>query len=61
MDPEDPLPFTGSGQLLDVLPPAAIDRIVEVVGPGSGSPLLSFEVRLLGGALRAKLRRMRAR
>ena len=39
------------GQLLDELPPAAIDALVEAVGPGSGSPLLSLELRLLGGAL----------
>jgi FAD/FMN-containing dehydrogenase len=51
MDPEDPVPFDMSGQLLDALPAAAIDRIVEVAGPGSGSPLLSLELRLLGGAL----------
>jgi hypothetical protein len=37
--------------LLDELPPAAIDAIVEAVGPDSGSPLLSLELRLLGGAL----------
>jgi hypothetical protein len=52
MDPEDPVPFTGSSQLLDELPPAAIDAIVEAAGPGSGSPLLSLELRQLGGALR---------
>ncbi len=51
MDPEDPVPFATSGQLLDELPPAAIDTIVEVVGPDSGSSLLSLELRLLGGAL----------
>jgi FAD/FMN-containing dehydrogenase len=51
MDPEDPVPFDMSGQMLDALPAEAIDRIVEVVGPDSGSPLLSFELRLLGGAL----------
>lgn len=51
MDPEDPVPFAGSGQMLDELPSAAIDAIVEAAGPGSGSPLLSFELRLLGGAL----------
>ena len=33
MDPEDPVPFAGACQLLDELPPAAIDRIVEVAGP----------------------------
>ena len=51
MDPEDPVPFARSGQLLDELPAAAIDAIVEAAGPGSGSPLLSLELRLLGGAL----------
>ena len=51
MDPEDPVPFSGSGQLLDELPAAAVDAVVEAAGPGSGSPLLSLELRLLGGAL----------
>jgi FAD/FMN-containing dehydrogenase len=51
MDPESPVPFAMDGQLLDELPPAAIDTIVEAVGPRSGSPLLSFELRALGGAL----------
>jgi hypothetical protein len=51
MDPEDPVPFAQSGQLLDKLPAEAIDSIVEAAGPGSASPLLSFELRLLGGAL----------
>src|SRR5262249_35261635 len=48
---EDPVPFAMNGQLLDELPAAAIDTIVEAVGPDSGSPLLSLELRLLGGAL----------
>ena len=51
MDPEDPVPFAMNGQLLDELPAAAIDTIVEAVGPDSGSPLLSLELRLLGGSL----------
>jgi hypothetical protein len=51
MDPEDPVPFAIGGLLLHELPAAAIDKIVEVAGPGSGSPLLSFELRQLGGAL----------
>jgi hypothetical protein len=51
MDPEDPVPFVMSGALLDELPADAIDKIVETSGPGSGSPLLSLELRLLGGAL----------
>jgi hypothetical protein len=52
MDPEDPVPFAGSSRLLDELPPAAIDAIVQAAGPGSGSPLQSLELRQLGGALR---------
>jgi hypothetical protein len=52
MDPEDPVPFALDGQLLDELPAAAIDTIIELAGPDSGSPVLSFELRLLGGALR---------
>jgi FAD/FMN-containing dehydrogenase len=51
MDPEDPVPFAMEGQLLEALPSAAIDAIVEAAGPDSGSPLLSLELRLLGGAL----------
>ena len=51
MDPEDPVPFAMSGQLLDDLPAAAVDSIVEAAGPDSGTSLLSFEVRLLGGAV----------
>jgi hypothetical protein len=41
---------TGSA-LLGELPPAAIDELLEVAGPGSGSALLSVELRQLGGAL----------
>jgi Berberine and berberine like len=52
MDPEDPVPFAMRGQVLDELPAAAIDAIVDAAGPDSGSPLLSYELRLLGGALR---------
>jgi FAD/FMN-containing dehydrogenase len=51
MDPEQPVPFANGGQLLEALPAAAIDTVVELAGPGSGSPLLSVELRLLGGAL----------
>jgi FAD/FMN-containing dehydrogenase len=51
MDPEDPVPFAMDGQLLDELPAKAIDTIVDAAGPNSGSPLLSLELRHLGGAL----------
>jgi FAD/FMN-containing dehydrogenase len=51
MEPEDPVPYAAGGQMLDELPPAAIDAITDAAGPGSSSPLISFEVRQLGGAL----------
>jgi FAD binding domain-containing protein/berberine-like enzyme len=51
MDPPNPVPYTGAGQMLGPLDSAAIDRFVDAVGPESGSPLLSAELRHLGGAL----------
>jgi hypothetical protein len=51
MDPEGPTPGMGTTRMLRGLPPEAIDSLVDVAGPGSDSPLLSVEVRHLGGAL----------
>jgi len=51
MDPEHPVPSVGDGLLLESLPSEAVDELARVAGPGSGSPLLSVEVRQLGGAL----------
>jgi hypothetical protein len=51
MDPENPVPAIGEGELVRELPDEAIDAWVSVVGPGSGSPLLLSELRHLGGAL----------
>jgi hypothetical protein len=51
MDPHEPVPGLGDGVLVDRLPPDAIDAVVKLAGPGSGSPLLSVELRHLGGAL----------
>ncbi len=51
MDPPDPLPYTGEGHMLHTLPAAAIDAFVAAAGPTSGSPLVSAEIRHLGGAL----------
>ena len=51
MDPEQPVPGLGDGMLLDDLPAAGIDALVAAAGPDSGSPLLSVEVRQLGGAI----------
>ncbi len=51
MDPIDPVPAFVDGYLLADLSPAAIDALVAAAGPGSGSPLLSVEMRHLDGAL----------
>jgi FAD/FMN-containing dehydrogenase len=51
MDPPQPVPFAGDGMLLSELPAEAVDAVVGIAGAGSGSPLLSVEVRHLGGAL----------
>jgi hypothetical protein len=45
------VPGVVHGTLLRELDDAAVDAFVEVAGPGSGSPLLSAELRQLGGAL----------
>jgi FAD/FMN-containing dehydrogenase len=49
MDPPNPVPYTGEGQMLGPLDAAAIDRFVAATGPDSGSPLLSAEIRHIGG------------
>jgi hypothetical protein len=51
MDPPTPVPGAGDGMSLVDVTPEAIDALVELAGAGSGSPLLSVEVRQLGGAL----------
>jgi hypothetical protein len=48
-DPEDPVPGMGDGMLLETLDDWAIEAFLRVTGPGS--PLLSAELRHLGGAL----------
>jgi FAD binding domain/Berberine and berberine like len=50
MDPPEPVPGAGDGMLLGDLPAAAIDALVGTAGPGTDSPLVSMEVRHLGGA-----------
>ncbi len=50
-DPEEPVPALSEHRLLSELPAEAIDALVAVAGPGSGSPLLLAELRHLGGAL----------
>ena len=49
MDPPHAVPGVGDGALLDVMPGEAIDALVAVSGPDT--PLLSVELRHLGGAL----------
>jgi FAD/FMN-containing dehydrogenase len=50
MDPPHPVPGAGDGMTLAGLSREGIDALVEAAGPGSGSPLLSVELRQLGGA-----------
>ncbi len=51
MDPEHPIPGGGDGVMLAALPAEAIDALERVVGPEAQSPLLSVEIRQLGGEL----------
>ena len=51
MDPPEPVPGLTDHALLGDLPSAAIEALVESAGPDSGSPLVSVELRQLGGAL----------
>ena len=51
MDPEDPMPGMSDSAILDGLSPEVVDAIVDVAGPGSGSPILMVELRHIGGAL----------
>ena len=50
-DPEGRTPAIGDGGIIERLPDEAIRALVEVAGPGSGSPFISVELRQLGGAL----------
>jgi hypothetical protein len=48
-DPEGPTPAVVKHELLDTLTMDAVDQFVDVTGPGSGSPLVSAEIRHIGG------------
>jgi FAD binding domain/Berberine and berberine like len=50
MDPPEPVPGAGDGMLLGDISASAIDAAVGAAGPGTDSPLLSVELRHLGGA-----------
>ncbi len=51
MDPEGPTPGVSASTVLADLPEAAIESFLALTGRGSGSTLLSAELRQLGGAL----------
>jgi UDP-N-acetylenolpyruvoylglucosamine reductase len=51
MDPPMPVPYLSTHELIGDLSAEALDEFLAVVGPGSGSPLLSVELRHTGGAL----------
>jgi hypothetical protein len=51
MDPVDPMGSVQHSEMLRDLSPGAIEALLEVAGPGSGSPLIMLEIRQLGGAL----------
>jgi hypothetical protein len=51
MDPVDPLAFYTHVELLGELSPEAIEKLVELAGVDSESPLIMLELRHLGGAL----------
>ena len=50
MDPPEPVPGVGDGMSLADFPAEAIDGLVGAAGPETDSPLVSLEVRHLGGA-----------
>ncbi len=54
MDPPEPVPYNGEHLLLNDLPLEGIDAFVEAGGPDSDIPLVSMELRQLGGALRRR-------
>jgi FAD/FMN-containing dehydrogenase len=51
MDPEDPTPGVSASTILKGLPDDAVATYLKHAGPGSGTTLLSAELRQLGGAL----------
>lgn len=51
MDPEGPTPAVSASTMLAGLPDTAIESFLALTGPGSGSSLLSAELRQIGGAL----------
>jgi len=51
MDPEQPVPGAADGMLVGSLPTEAVDALINAAGPGAALPLLTAEIRHLGGEL----------
>ena len=51
MDPPEPVPYMSEHRMVGALPAEGVDALLGVAGPGSGSPLLSVELRQAGGEL----------
>jgi hypothetical protein len=51
MDPPEPVPYMSAHRMVGSLPADGMDALLEATGPDSGSPLLSVELRQLGGEL----------
>jgi FAD/FMN-containing dehydrogenase len=51
MDPPDPLPYDLGHQLVGEFPAEAVERLLEVAGPGSDAPPSMVQLRHMGGAL----------
>ena len=51
LDPEGPTPSVTNSSVLAELPSEAVEALLAVAGPTSGSSLLAAEIRQLGGAL----------
>lgn len=51
MDPDKPTASVGDGITLAALPPEAIDRVVDVFGRPAAAPLMSVELRQIGGEM----------
>jgi FAD/FMN-containing dehydrogenase len=51
LDPEPAVPIVTDHRILAAVPADAQAAVLELAGPGSGSPLLVVELRQLGGAL----------
>ncbi|MFI2304309.1 FAD-binding protein [Actinacidiphila glaucinigra] len=51
LDPPTPMPYYDRTTMLRAFPAEAADKLIELLGAGSHSPLASVEIRMLGGAL----------